>query len=146
TNVFRDCAGTAAKNTNVRTFSATGGVPLIAKHEYGHAAFGLGDEYTESEATRRVVAAPSLPDSQCCCVPPAGGGATGTGTTGTGGGVGSGGTGTVGTTGGTGPVVIIPIPRCLGEGGVARAPHGSPIGLPTCSDTQPLPAACGATP
>lgn len=154
TNVFRDCAGTAARNTNLRTFSATGGVPLVAKHEYGHAAFGLGDEYTESEATRRVNAAPMKSDSECCCMPPEGGPTTGTGTVpGTGSGVVvPGGTtpGTVvvpGTTGGTGTVVTIPrIPRCLGEGGVPRPPRGSAIGLPTCSDTQPLPAACGATP
>lgn len=151
TNVFRDCAGTAAKNVNLRTFSATGGMPLIAKHEYGHAAFGFGDEYTESEATRRVTAASSRPDSECCCMPADGGSTTGTGSvpgTGSGGVVTGGTSGAVvgGPAGGTGPVVTVRIPRCLGEGGVPRPPRGSTLGLPTCSDTSPIPAACGATP
>jgi hypothetical protein len=164
TNVFRDCAGTAVKNTSLRAFSATGSLAMVAKHEYGHAAFGFGDEYTESEATRRVDAAPSRPDSECCCMPPDDGTTTGTGTgTGVGGGVTGAGTGVVvpggatpgtvvvpGTAGGTGTVVTVTprirIPRCLGEGGVPRAPRGGAIGLPTCSDTQPIPATCGATP
>jgi hypothetical protein len=66
---FRDCAGTLVDNAAIRTFSVTGGItgtPIIAKHEFGHAAFGLGDEYTESDDTRRVPVPPTEVPG-CCC-------------------------------------------------------------------------------
>jgi len=77
TTTFRDCAGSLVKRGTVGTFSVTGqspDSPRIAKHEFGHAAFGLGDEYSETDATRRVAPAPIvLLDSDCCCVDPEGG-------------------------------------------------------------------------
>lgn len=81
-NVFRDCAGQAVKLPDVGTFSATAGVPEftdIATHEFGHAAFGLGDEYSESDTTRRVQPAAPLLLGQCCCVDDGGGGGGGGG-------------------------------------------------------------------
>jgi hypothetical protein len=86
--VFRDCAGDAVKSApsdpssapKRRTFSTTGGrtaTARTAKHELGHAAFFLGDEYSESNATRQVAAAPTPPidplrpfDGSCCCAVP----------------------------------------------------------------------------
>jgi hypothetical protein len=71
-NTIRDCSGAAVKQEQIGTFSVRGGTAetaSIAKHEFGHAAFSLGDEYPESEVTRRVAAA-QLPigiDSDCCC-------------------------------------------------------------------------------
>ena len=59
---LRDCAGNAARRTGLRTFSVSTGIgqsPSIAKHEFGHAAFELGDEYTEANSTRNVAPAPA---------------------------------------------------------------------------------------
>jgi hypothetical protein len=110
-NLFRDCAGRAVRQPEVRTFSTTAGIgetPLIAKHEFGHAAFGLGDEYTEPDATRRVSAPIAPPDSsECCCLKASGGGGSG-GATMTGG----------------GQVPIGGVKRCVG-------PNGSIQELPT---------------
>ena len=77
--VFRDCAGVAVKAANVRTFSARSGAETgrIAKHEFGHAAFGLGDEYNEPNSTRNVPAAlVSQLDTSCCCLLPESGTST----------------------------------------------------------------------
>src|SRR5262249_37800908 len=71
--------GTAARSPGVRTFSASMGLarsPFIAKHEFGHAAFELGDEYTETNATRTVAPAQPPQTSQCCCVDDDGTGTT----------------------------------------------------------------------
>jgi len=71
TVAFRDCAGSAVKRADVGTFSANAGITefvSVAKHEFGHAAFGLGDEYTEAQSTRNVQAPPpTLSSSECCC-------------------------------------------------------------------------------
>ena len=69
---FRDCAGHAIRDPHVRTFSAHGAEPITLQHELGHALFSLGDEYYESEATRRVEAADPSPSPlpapmACCC-------------------------------------------------------------------------------
>ena len=94
---FRDCAGKTVRTPRIGSFSASGGLaesPGILKHEFGHAAFGLGDEYTEDQASRNVVPAATPSQSGCCCrndssggggvvtVPGGGGGTTGGGTTG----------------------------------------------------------------
>jgi hypothetical protein len=91
-DVFRDCAGQAVKQDGVGTFSATAGLAesaLIATHEFGHAAFGEGDEYTEDQATRNVPPAPAFPPGECCCVDDTSSGGSG----------------------GGGPVVVVPTPR-----------------------------------
>jgi hypothetical protein len=82
--LFRDCAGNAARRTGLRTFSVSTGIgqsPFIAKHEFGHAAFELGDEYTEANSTRNVAPAPAPgpTDSNCCCSIPDDGTGIGTG-------------------------------------------------------------------
>jgi hypothetical protein len=79
-DIFRDCAGQAVKQPGVGTFSATTDLPesaLVAKHEFGHAAFGLGDEYTEPEETRRASPAPPFSPGDCCCVEDGGSGGSG---------------------------------------------------------------------
>ena len=160
---WRDCAGEAVKRVGLATFAVTGGVPLtagIAKHEFGHAAFGLGDEYTESEATRRVAAAPNPPPGSCCCVvetPPSG--TTGTTTPGTGastgttvpGSTGATTAGPVTTTGPTGTGVpgtgVVRTVQCVNPGGEIRPGVGVPTaGLPTCPYPLSFPMGCGATP
>lgn len=146
TNVFRDCAGAAVKNENIRSFSTTGGIaetPRIAKHEFSHAAFGLGDEYTESQATRNVAPATVNPlDTSCCC--DASGGGIGVG-------VGGGGGGVVD----DGGVVVSPpgVPgggqslQCIRAGGGLGAAPGGGFGgsRPACSSFQ-APPRCGASP
>ncbi len=68
---FRDCAGFYQSDADVGTFSVrtgTAGSPVIGKHEFGHAAFGLGDEYFETDATRRVQADLAQANvAECCC-------------------------------------------------------------------------------
>lgn len=146
--VFRDCAGNAVRNPNIGTFSLTGGAPQtagVAKHEYGHAAFGFGDEYTESDATRNVPAAPVPPltDTSCCCVSDAGSGGT-PGRTTPGGTTVPGGGGRVVVPGGVGSV------QCVRPGGgvgpVLGGFGGSTVGLPTCTNPPTFPVSCGATP
>jgi hypothetical protein len=69
--LFRDCAGEAARRPGLRAFSVSTGIaqsPFIAKHEFGHAAFELGDEYTEAHDTRNAAPAPAPTDSDCCCI------------------------------------------------------------------------------
>jgi hypothetical protein len=137
--VFRDCAGQAARRSGLRTFSVSTGVgqsPSIAKHEFGHAAFELGDEYTETNGTRNATPAPaSLPtDTGCCCSL---GDGTGTGM----------GTGTDTGTGGVTPIPGVTRKRCFGpDGPTESAQLGS--SLPTCSATNTgfLGANCGARP
>lgn len=145
-NVFRDCAGTAVKNPNIRSFSTTGGLaetPRIAKHEFSHAAFGLGDEYTESQATRNVAPATVNPlDTSCCC--DASGGGIGVGVGGGGGGVVDNGGVVVtppGTPGGGQSL------QCIRTGGGLGAVPGGGLGgsRPACSSFQPPPN-CGASP
>jgi hypothetical protein len=128
--VFRDCSGPAVKAANVRTFSATSGTQVgrIAKHEFGHAAFGLGDEYTEPNATRSVAAAlVNALDTSCCCLVPD----SGTG----GGGVG------IGTRAAT-----VPQLQCLVPGGgtEVRPVFGTVPSVPECPAV--LAPTCGATP
>jgi len=123
-NVFRDCAGVAVRRTSLRTFSTTGGKPetaLVSKHEFGHAAFAMGDEYTEDDATRRVTAPPLNPlDNSCCCQEDDGGVVPvprTSPTTGTG-------TGT-----GTSPFPVARRAVCVGG---HIAPGGGITGLPAC--------------
>lgn len=162
-SLWRDCAGNAVRRPEVGTFSAGAGLtesPLVAKHEFGHAAFGLGDEYSESDATRNVPAAPPLPLSGCCCVVSDGTGGTGTPGTGTvtpgtvtpgtsritpqggrvspRGGTVAPGSGVGASGGGAGTPVGSGTKRCVGPDGTLRE---SPI---TALDPASLPA-CGAT-
>ena len=137
--VFRDCAGQAARRSGLRTFSVSTGVgqsPFIAKHEFGHAAFELGDEYTETTGTRTATPAPTPPptDTSCCCSL---GDGTGTGT----------GTNPDTGTGGVTPIPGLARKRCFGPDGPTESPQlGS--ALPTCSATNTgfLGANCGAKP
>jgi hypothetical protein len=144
TDVFRDCAG-RVKDTDITTFSATGGQVKIARHEFGHAAFSLGDEYTESDATRRAPAANPFSNAQCCCMRETG--------VGTGGGVipggatpgGAGGTGVDSTGASAGGVRLEPrlaLPVCAGG---RTATNG--LGLSACpADLRDLPSECYAEP
>lgn len=88
TDPKRDCAGRAVPRPDVGTFSARGDLRLVLKHELSHAAFGVGDEYDETDAEATVpgeVFPAQRPD--CCCLLPAedstgtSGGGTGTTTT-----------------------------------------------------------------
>jgi hypothetical protein len=131
-SLFRDCAGRAVRHPDVGTFSATTGIaesPLIAKHEFGHAAFGLGDEYSESDATRRVSPAPVLPlgGSRCCCAVSDGIGTTGGGTV-----------GGTGTTGPVGTMIGLGTKRCAGPNGSIQVSPIGPLdlGLPACDDAN----------
>ena len=136
--VFRDCAGPAVKAANIRTFSATSGsdVAQIAKHEFGHGAFGLGDEYTEPNSTRNVAAAVvNVLDTTCCClVPDAGAGTTPGGSVP---GVGVG----IGTRALTASQLQCVVP---GGGIEVRPVIGTTSSVPECPAA--LPPACGATP
>jgi hypothetical protein len=140
--IFRNCAGNAVKQTGLRTFCVTGGASetaATAKHEFGHAAFGLGDEYTETDATRNAPAAPPSPfgDTSCCCST-------------------EGGFETVPVPGsGTSPGTTVPSPtprgvrsvRCVLQGGGVGAGPGTPtLGTPTCTEPPTFPLGCGATP
>ena len=137
---YRDCAGDAVKRSGLGTFSVRGGVTQtasIAKHEFGHAAFGLGDEYPESDASRRVAAAPapSFNDPDCCCESDDGSVVTfGAGTTVPGGetGVGAHAVWCVQLGGGV----------SSGLGGFG----GGSTGLRPCTDPPMFPMSCGATP
>jgi hypothetical protein len=152
---FRDCGGDAVKRAGLGTFAVTGGVTQtagIAKHEFGHAAFGLGDEYQESDATRRVAAAPPLPPASCCCVSESGTGTT-PGTTTIPGGTTTGTTSPGETTTGPGtggpgvPGTGVRYVQCVtAGGGIAPGIGMSTAGLPTCTNPLTFPAQCGATP
>jgi hypothetical protein len=130
-NLFRDCAGRAVRRSEVGTFSATTGLAesaLIAKHEFGHAAFGFGDEYSESDSTRRVLPAPISPlgQSGCCCAVSGTIGTTGGGTVNP--------TGTVGTVGTVGTPFGGGTKRCAGPNGTFEESPIGPLelGLPAC--------------
>ena len=154
---FRDCAGHAVKRLEVGTFSANAAIAAfttIAKHEFGHAAFGHGDEYTETTATRNVVPALVMAD-ECCCkvesgtVTQPGGTVTtpgGTTTTTTGGATGTGGGSTTpGTPGGGFPGITFVSKRCVPAGGGPPATtQGPDTGLPACGGA--LATHCGASP
>ena len=117
---FRDCAGATVRTPRLGSFSASGGLaesPGIVKHEFGHAAFGLGDEYREDEASRNVVAASVavLPQSGCCCRNDSGGG---------------GGVVTV-----PGPGGVTPGGGTVGGGGVPGGP-GGPVDTKTCMSSS----------
>jgi hypothetical protein len=152
-NTFRDCAGRVVRPLavgqpvpDIGTFSLTAGLtdsPAIVTHEFGHAAFGLGDEYFESNATRNTPAGLlTPPPNECCCAAPGGGGGVvtvpggalgGGGTSnipggGLGGGVGSGGT-------------------CIGPGG-QRVPvlFGSGSTKECTGNSSDFAPTCGASP
>lgn len=142
---FRDCAGEAVRPNgtggvaNVGSFSVVGGIAesaAIATHEYGHAAFGLGDEYHESDATRRVQPASlALPPPECCCentggvVTPAPGGGTG------------GMAARPGTPrGGFGPVI------CLGPGAKIVPGLGGRVVAECTGTNEDFAPSCGASP
>lgn len=144
---FRDCAGRSVRRTALGTFSANAAIaafPSIAKHEYGHAGFGLGDEYTEDDSTRNVPPPAPTPVSPCCCKVEESSGGTTTG----------GGSGT--TTGDTGTVVVTPpgggggvgIPtaklRCSGVGGITETTAGPADQTPLCTANPQFPPFCGA--
>lgn len=135
--VFRDCAGTVVKDADIRSFSATGGTadsPRLAKHELGHAAFELGDEYTESDATRRVTPPPLNPvDASCCCDATNGGIVFGT----AGGGVSL---PTAAPTA-TGGLVV----QCIAAGGGLGPRPGIVAGAPACNSPDFPPPQCGAS-
>ena len=76
---FRDCAGQVVKPLfaglappPIATFSTQAGTPVSAEigtHEFGHALFGLSDEYNETTSSR--TAPPNLGatvDVNCCCL------------------------------------------------------------------------------
>jgi hypothetical protein len=131
TNSFRDCAGTAVRNQDISTFSAAGTLPDVAKHEFGHAAFGLGDEYTESEDTRRAPPGGAPTNQDCCCMRDTGGFGTGTGGGGSGAGIGA----------GFSPRALIPVCASSDFNAV-----GSLV-LSTCSTEPPtFPSTCYAQP
>jgi hypothetical protein len=101
----------------------------VAKHEFGHAAFGLGEEYTEPQSTRNVLPPPAtLSDTSCCCQLDA--------------------TGTTGSDTGSGGVVTIGngTKRCIVAGGGQRdGPIGTlDTGLQSCSGFT-FPPQCGAS-
>jgi hypothetical protein len=141
---FRDCAGEFVGNTSERTihtFSVTGGIgdtPIIAKHEFGHAAFGLGDEYTESDETRRVEVPPAQVSGCCCAYEGARPG------------FGAGSGGAMATRSQPAPGIMLasfqPQFRrkiCVSEGGAVEEGFEGLEKLPTCGAT--LPAECGAS-
>ena len=137
-NLFRDCAGEAVRRPGVGTFSARTGAPespLIAKHEFGHAAFGLADEYTETDATRNVP--PGVPPGAgaCCCREESG---SGNGTT---------------PGGSDGPGGVVPIPGpVIGGIGIDTMKCAHPdgtitqgeilVGSPPLCSRNPFPLAC----
>ncbi len=150
-SAFRDCAGEAVRTAGgqsqpPRSFSAVGGLPespAIATHEFGHAAFGLGDEYFETDATRRVDPAFQLqPPAECCCrrsddvVITPGPGGTGPGT---GGGVAS--------RQGSARPLGFETAVCMGPGGSIVPGFGAGSSLPACTGTSAdFAATCGASP
>lgn len=131
---FRDCAGTLAADPSISTFSAHV-FKNVFRHELGHAMLGLGDEYYESEDTRRVEPAPAEPDGQACCCCASSDG-PGDGTVGPGGGGGVPGVGAL---------------YCIQEPGGAPVSSGVcgglpvPSAAPTCSPsaaTHDFPQQC----
>lgn len=148
---FRDCAGTTVRTPRIGSFSASGGLaesPGILKHEFGHAAFGLGDEYREDEASRNVVPATVavLPTSGCCCRNDGGVG-VGVGTTPRPGAVTPGG-GTVGggeTPGGPGGPVVDTKTCMTSSGQLQASPALGTEQLPSCTGFT-FPASCGIGP
>jgi hypothetical protein len=74
-STFRDCGGVGIVTRGAsprRNFSAYGGNPRVVQHEMGHALFRLGDEYYESETTRRIPPVPFDPSHPCQCCDPGG--------------------------------------------------------------------------
>ena len=145
---FRDCAGRTVRSPHVGSFSASGGLspsPGIMKHEFGHAAFGLGDEYREDQASRNVVPASTLPATGCCCRNDSSGGG-GVVTVPGGGGVtpGGGTTGGGAVPGGGGP--LIDTKTCLsGNGQFQTSPALGTEPLPSCTGFT-FPPTCGIGP
>lgn len=148
---FRDCAGRTVRTPHIGSFSASGGLaqsPGIFKHEFGHAAFGLGDEYREDQATRDVnPAAVTMAAAGCCCRNDSGGGSggggivivPGGGTTGGGTGGGGGGGGSVG------PPTVATMTCLVSTGQRQTSPALGTAQLPSCSGFS-FPAACGIGP
>lgn len=68
---WRDCAGLADSSTGPALFSGYGGEPAVVRHELAHALFGLGDEYTESTASRTAPGGADNPECDCCVQDPA---------------------------------------------------------------------------
>ncbi len=65
---FRDCAARHVAAPDIATFSASGFSPQIFQHEFGHALFGLGDEYPEDASTRAFPEGQTPgPDLCTCC-------------------------------------------------------------------------------
>lgn len=155
--LFRDCAARAVRRPSAGTFSVSTGIgpaPFIARHEFGHAAFTLGDEYTEPDATRRVTTSTPAPsDSECCCLVSDDGGATpGGGVIPGGGGVTPGGVGGVTPGAGTRGPRLVPrqsFERCLRDGVTTTTPMTGSVldGLTTCDAQNPtgtFEPSCGA--
>lgn len=167
---WRDCAGNLIRNVAIGSFSAAGGLPdspEIAKHEFGHAAFGLGDEYFETTASRNVPSPAPTPTPTCCCIKDNSSGGTTTDTPGTPG-TGTPGTGTPGlgttttggavTTGGALPTGTPPVGGgggpgsrtkvCLTTNGVIETPASAFTPGSTCppSGSASLPLACAILP
>ena len=67
---WRDCAGLADSTGGPALFSGYGGEPAVVRHELGHALFGLGDEYTESTASRTAPGGDDDPVCNCCVPDP----------------------------------------------------------------------------
>jgi hypothetical protein len=104
-HTWRDCAGNMVRRPSVGSFSAATALadsPEIAKHEFGHAAFGFADEYFETTASRNVPAPSPTPATNCCCIRESSSDG-GPGTTTGGPGTTTGGTTTGATTGGLTP-------------------------------------------
>ena len=148
---FRDCAGATVRTPRIGSFSATGGLaesPGILKHEFGHAAFGLGDEYREDEASRNVVpASVSLqPAASCCC---RNGGGTGVVPIPGGGGATVGGTADGGAAGGPRGTGLNVVMTCLTSSGKTGPFAASGEPAPCVDDAQNpfnFPATCGIGP
>lgn len=143
---FRDCAGrivsrklTTAATAEMVSFSARGGdssSARLAAHEFGHALFGLSDEYNEQTTTRQTpnIAAQTV-DADCCCriaELDGGVGLPGDGTQL------PGGDPIVGAETATGPLF------CFDETGllVAQADLGQPAELPDCAVHEAYPIQC----
>jgi hypothetical protein len=149
---FRDCAGKTVRSPHIGSFSASGGLaasPGIVKHEFGHAAFGLGDEYREDEGSRNVVAASvaALPPSGCCCRNDGGGGGGGVVTVPGGRGMTPGGdtVGGGGLPGGPGGPLVDTKTCMTSSGQLQASPALGTEQLPSCTDFT-FPQACGIGP
>ncbi len=153
---FRDCAGEVVRPLfaglappPVASFSTQVGTPVsseIGAHEFGHALFGLSDEYNESTSSRSVTPNPGTSvDINCCCVVSDDGAGPGTGPDDGGpvgidtGDIGGGGDGALYCLGSDGELTITSALSVTGE---------LPGTTPNCAD-RPLsdyPAQCGAGP